>query len=168
MNSFADLCFTTYLNHYESWLLLGADISPTGRKLALTNYDEGWSWSKPNGISWAEFLKQSPTPCNLRLKQSGPREAITVTERYCIEYCIYIYWYTNYIFCRGYWTTSENRNQPLFFHPSSEHTYNENESKIYNSEPYTTFHKNECFKQGYVLCKFYFKIRPTMILKYMI
>ena len=59
----------------------GADISPSGDTLALTNYGEGWSWSKPDGLPWVDFLKTEPTPCNLPLKQEMQREAITVTDR---------------------------------------------------------------------------------------
>jgi len=79
-------------------LVTGADISPSGNTLALTNYGEGWSWRKPDGLPWADFLKTGPTPCSLRLKQEVQREAITVTDS-------------------GYWTTSEHQNQPLYYYP---------------------------------------------------
>ena len=59
----------------------GADISPSGDTLALTNYGEGWSWSKPDGLPWVDFLKTEPTPCNMPLKKEMQREAITVTNR---------------------------------------------------------------------------------------
>ena len=63
-------------------LVTGADISPSGDTLALTNYGEGWSWSKPDGqVPWADFLRTGPTPCSLPLKQEMQREAITVTDR---------------------------------------------------------------------------------------
>merc|ERR1711971_259772 len=79
-------------------LVTGADISPSGDTLALTNYGEGWSWSKPDDqVAWAEFLKTRPTPCSLPLKQEMQREAITFTDS-------------------GYWTTSEHQNQPLYYY----------------------------------------------------
>ena len=64
-------------------LVTGADISPSGDTLALTNYGEGWSWHKPDGHKrpWADFLKTRPTSCSLTLKQELQREAITVTDR---------------------------------------------------------------------------------------
>jgi len=75
----------------------GADISPSGDTLALTNYWEGWSWTKPYpSTPWADFLKTYPTPCNIPVKEEPQREAIAVTDS-------------------GYWTTSENQNQPLWY-----------------------------------------------------
>jgi len=75
----------------------GADISPSGNTLALTSYGEGWSWHKPSQLSWANFLKSNPTPCKLNLKQENQREAIAITNS-------------------GFWTTSEHRNQPLWYY----------------------------------------------------
>ena len=60
----------------------GADISPSGDTLALTNYWEGWSWTKPYpSTPWADFLKTYPTPCNIPVKEEPQREAIAVTDR---------------------------------------------------------------------------------------
>ena len=62
-------------------LVTGADISPSGDTLALTNYSEGWSWNKPDGLPWVDFLRTEPTPCSLPLKQEMQREAISATDR---------------------------------------------------------------------------------------
>ena len=62
-------------------LVTGADISPSGDTLALTNYEEGWSWSKRDALPWADFLRGGPTPCSLKLRHEEQREAIAVTDR---------------------------------------------------------------------------------------
>jgi len=80
-------------------LVTGASISPSGGTLALTSVleDFGWSWSNPGAQAWADILKAGQTePCQLDLKFVPQREAIAVTES-------------------GYWTTSEGKNQPLYY-----------------------------------------------------
>lgn len=66
----------------------GGDISPSGNILALTNKQEAWSFSLPEGQGWVEYLASGPSPCVLELEEEEQREAIAVTES-------------------GYWTTSE-------------------------------------------------------------
>jgi len=75
----------------------GADISPSGDVLALACYDDGWSYSKPDGMTWAEYLSTDPEPtCELPLAEENQREAITVTET-------------------AYWTVSEG-SSPLYYY----------------------------------------------------
>ena len=40
-----------YVTTLPLMLVTGADISPSGDTLALTNYGEVWSWSKPNRLT---------------------------------------------------------------------------------------------------------------------
>jgi len=74
-----------YVTTLPSMLVTGADISPTGDILALTNNGEGWSWRKPDSLmSWADFLRTGPTPCGLNLNQEEqpevPSEEITTKQ----------------------------------------------------------------------------------------
>ena len=72
-----------YVTTLPLMLVTGADISPSGDTLALTNYGEGWSWSKSDRLtSWVDFLRTGPSPCTLPLKTEMQREAIAVTERW--------------------------------------------------------------------------------------
>ena len=83
--------------------ITGGDISPDGNTLALTNKQEAFSFTKPEGISWPEFLVNNPEPCNLQVEEEVQREAIAVTEE-------------------GYWTTSECKKNPpcpLWFYAHS-------------------------------------------------
>lgn len=73
--------------------ITGGDISPDGNTLALTNKQEAFSYSKPTGQSWPEFLLENPEPCRLELNKEEQREAIALTEA-------------------GYWTTSECKDDP--------------------------------------------------------
>merc|ERR1711973_237971 len=73
--------------------ITGADISPDGNTLALTNKQEAFSFTKPEGMSWPEFLLNNPEPCNLQVEEEVQREAIAVTME-------------------GYWTTSECKKHP--------------------------------------------------------
>jgi len=79
----------------------GADISPSGSTLGLTNTLEGWSWRRQGEHSWAEELAYwSPSPCSLHLVAAPQREAITVTDT-------------------GYLTISENadyKGNPLYWY----------------------------------------------------
>jgi len=82
------------LNHRD---VTGADISPSGDILALACYDDGWSYSKPDGQTWVEYLSTDPEPtCELQLASENQREAITVTET-------------------AYWTVSEG-SSPLYYY----------------------------------------------------
>jgi len=52
----------------NNMLITGADMSPTGDILYLSNTHEGWRWRKPDSLmSWADFFKTGPTwtpiPC---------------------------------------------------------------------------------------------------------
>lgn len=71
----------------------GADISPSGTTLALTNKWVAWSYRKPDDQSWVEYLASDPTHCNLILEDEEQRESIAVTDS-------------------GYWTTSECKDDP--------------------------------------------------------
>merc|ERR1712212_136585 len=73
--------------------ITGGDISPDGNTLALTNKQEAFSFTKPEGMSWPEFLLENPEPCRLELNKEEQREAIALTEA-------------------GYWTTSECKDDP--------------------------------------------------------
>ena len=73
--------------------ITGGDISPDGNTLALTNKQEAFSFTKPEGMSWTEFLVNNPEPCILQLEEEVQREAIAVTMD-------------------GYWTTSECKKNP--------------------------------------------------------
>merc|ERR1712113_704458 len=67
----------------------GAGISPSGDTLALINYHEGFSWSKPAGWAWVDYLRTNPSACTLVLQPDEPqREAVTAVDN-------------------GYFTTSE-------------------------------------------------------------
>jgi len=84
--------------------ITGADISPDGRTLVLTNKQEAFKYSKTeDGVSWAEFLVNNPEPtCILNLNEEEQREAIAITEE-------------------GIWTTSECKDDPpcpLWFYPT--------------------------------------------------
>merc|ERR1712181_81330 len=60
-----------------------------GDPLALINYAEGYSWSKPAGSAWVDYLRTYPEACTLVLQPDEPqREAVTVVDS-------------------GYFTTSE-------------------------------------------------------------
>merc|ERR1711936_810168 len=87
--------------------ITGADISPDGRTLVLTNKQEAFKYDKPEGparLSWAQFLADNPQPsCRLSLEEEEQREAITITED-------------------GIWTTSECKDNPpcpLWFYPTT-------------------------------------------------
>jgi len=73
--------------------ITGGDISPDGNILALTNKQEAFSFTKPDGMSWTEFLMNIPEPCILQLEEEKQREAIAITMD-------------------GYWTTSECKKNP--------------------------------------------------------
>merc|ERR1719348_626261 len=45
--------------------ITGGDISPDGKILALTNKQEAFSFTKPDDLSWTEYLASNPEPCNL-------------------------------------------------------------------------------------------------------
>lgn len=97
--------------------ITGADISPDGKTLVLTNkvnrtclgllsklmfsQEEGYKYDLA-GAMWAEFLAENPEPsCVLNLEEEEQREAITITET-------------------GIWTTSECKDNPpcpLWFYP---------------------------------------------------
>jgi len=84
--------------------ITGGDISPDGNTLALTNKQEAFSFTKPEGMSWPEFLVNNPEPCNLQVEEEVQREAIAVTME-------------------GYWTTSECKKHPpcpLWFYAHSQ------------------------------------------------
>ena len=54
-------------------------------------------YSKPDGMTWAEYLSTDPEPtCELPLAEENQREAITVTET-------------------AYWTVSEG-SSPLYYY----------------------------------------------------
>ena len=76
----------------------GGDISPAGDILALTNKEEAWSFTLPEGLTWVEYLATSPVPCTLVLEDEEQRESIAVTDT-------------------GYWTTSECKDGcPLWYY----------------------------------------------------
>ena len=84
--------------------ITGADISPDGRTLVLTNKQEAFKYDKTDdGVTWVEFLVNHPEPsCILNLNDEEQREAITITEQ-------------------GIWTTSECKDNPpcpLWFYPT--------------------------------------------------
>ena len=84
--------------------ITGGDISPDGNTLALTNKQEAFSYTKPEGMSWPEFLINNPEPCKLQVEEEVQREAIAVTME-------------------GYWTTSECKKHPpcpLWFYAHSQ------------------------------------------------
>ena len=84
--------------------ITGGDISPDGNTLALTNKQEAFSFTKPEGMSWPEFLVNNPEPCKLQVEEEVQREAIAVTRE-------------------GYWTTSECKKNPpcpLWFYAHSQ------------------------------------------------
>jgi len=66
----------------------GADISPNGKYLGLTNKQIGYGWELPEGTSWFEYLSTAPQPCTLEFEEEEQRESIAVTDD-------------------GIWTTSE-------------------------------------------------------------
>ena len=75
--------------------ITGADISPDGRTLVLTNKQEAFQYSKTEDeLSWTEFLLNNPEPtCILNLNEEEQREAIAITQE-------------------GIWTTSECKDDP--------------------------------------------------------
>ena len=76
----------------------GADISPSGQVLALTNKQEAFAWQKEDPARpWGDHLQQVPEPCVLHLEEEEQREAIAVTDD-------------------GYWTTSECKECPIWFY----------------------------------------------------
>ena len=84
--------------------ITGGDISPDGKILALTNKQEAFSFTKPDDLSWTEYLASNPEPCNLPVEEEVQREAIAVTMD-------------------GYWTTSECKKHPpcpLWFYAHSD------------------------------------------------
>lgn len=79
----------------------GADISPSGSTLALTNKQTAWTFSKGGDATWIETLASSPAPCQLMLEEEVQREAVAATDG-------------------GYWTTSECKDDPpcpLWYYP---------------------------------------------------
>jgi len=55
-----------YVTTLPNMLVTGADISPSGDILAMTETGEGWRWRKSCGLmAWADFLRTRPTPCRL-------------------------------------------------------------------------------------------------------
>jgi hypothetical protein len=89
------------LEHITTLPLLtvtGADISPTGNTLAITNLWEGFSYTKPDGMDWADYLKNNQNSyCSLDLEAMEQMEAIAVTED-------------------GYWSTSECGRCPIWYY----------------------------------------------------
>jgi len=74
--------------------ITGADISPDGQTLVLTNKEEAYKYDKIAEQSWTEFLTSHPEPsCLLKLEEEEQREAIAITEN-------------------GIWTTSECKDDP--------------------------------------------------------
>ena len=71
-----------YITTFPIWSVTGADISPSGDTLALINYHEGFSWSKPAGWAWADYLRTNPSACTLVLQPDEPqREAVTAVDK---------------------------------------------------------------------------------------
>merc|ERR1712013_168042 len=70
---------------YLDFTVTGADISPSGNTLAITNLWEGFSYTKPDGMSWKDYLKDNAySYCSLKLQAMQQIEAIAVTEEgYC-------------------------------------------------------------------------------------
>ena len=72
--------------------------SPSSNSLALTNLWEGYSYTKPDGASWADYLSANKDNfCTLDLEQMDQMEAIAVTEQ-------------------GYYTTSECGRCPIWYY----------------------------------------------------
>jgi len=70
-----------YITTLPLLTVTGADISPTGNTLAITNLWEGFSYTKPAGVSWGDYLKtQQNSYCKLAFNQLPQMEAIAVTE----------------------------------------------------------------------------------------
>ena len=89
-----ELEYIGLLNHRD---VTGADISPAGDTLAIACYDDGWSYTLPDGMTWVEYLALDPSPtCELQLAEENQRESITVTET-------------------AYWTVSEG-SSPLYYY----------------------------------------------------
>ena len=71
-----------YVATFPIWSVTGADISPSGDTLALINYSEGFSWSKPAGWAWVDYLRTNPSACTLVLQPDEPqREAVTAVDK---------------------------------------------------------------------------------------
>ena len=75
--------------------ITGADISPDGRTLVLTNKQEAFKYEKDDdNVPWSEFLIANPDPtCILKLEEEEQRESIAITDN-------------------GIWTTSECKDNP--------------------------------------------------------
>jgi len=89
-----------YITTLPMKYVTGADISPTGNTLAITNLAEGYSYTKTAGVSWGDFLKGYGSYfCTLRINYLPQMEAIAVTED-------------------GYWSTTENCDYcPIWYYP---------------------------------------------------
>jgi len=62
-------------------VVTAADLSPDGNSLVLTNYDYGYSYTKPAGESWKSYLQSNAgSYCRLDIKKRGGMEAVAVSE----------------------------------------------------------------------------------------
>jgi len=58
----------------------GADLSPDGNSLILTNYHHGYSYTKPAGQSWISYLKDNKNSyCKLSIRKRGGMEAVALS-----------------------------------------------------------------------------------------
>ena len=87
-----------YITTLPLLTVTGADISPSGNTLAITNLWEGFSYTKPDGMSWKDYLKDNAySYCSLKLQAMQQIEAIAVTEE-------------------GYYSTSECSKCPIWYY----------------------------------------------------
>jgi len=75
----------------------GADLSPNGKYLGLTNKQFGYGWELPEGSNWFEYLSTAPEPCILEFVDEEQRESIALTDT-------------------GIWTTSECKSCFLWYY----------------------------------------------------
>ena len=100
---------TEHVTTLPLFWITGADISPDGRTLVLTNKQEAFKYDKmDDSVTWSQFLVDNPEPtCILRLEEEEQREAIAITQN-------------------GIWTTSECKDNPpcpLWFYSFNITTY---------------------------------------------
>jgi hypothetical protein len=87
-----------YITTLPLLTVTGADISPSGNTLAITNLWTGFSYTKPDGMQWSDWLKGNEhSYCSLNLHQMEQMEAIAVTES-------------------GYYSTSECGRCPIWYY----------------------------------------------------
>ena len=87
-----------YLGHMDILQVTGADITPEGHKLGISNYGgHGYGVERPSGTPWRDYFRTNPRPCSFDVAPEDQRESLAATDA-------------------GYFTTSEGKDKKIWFY----------------------------------------------------